>query len=170
MNGNAGSSASKGAVDLSSFWEDDFAPLKFAGKDVLKALRQDEASPHGDLYRRILSSSSASSVSSVSSPSPSSSEAHPNHHYFADGKWTHGQSIPIPTYLHDQLAKTTMGTLMGLFPEAHLAWMTIDATIYLWSYDSSSPSEQEFLFFEVPSKQPIVSAGLAPPKPGKFRR
>jgi hypothetical protein len=146
--------------DLSSFWDDDFAPLKLAGRDILKTLRRDETSPHGDLYRRILSS--------ASSASSSSAEALPNHHYFPDGKWTHSQSVPLPTFLQDKLAKATMGSLMGLFPQAQLAWMTVDATIYLWSYNSAASAEQEFFLFEVPSKQPIVSAGLAAPKHGKY--
>ena len=168
MNGSSSvphrASAPNGAVDLSSFWADDFAPLKLAGKDILKTLRQDEASPQGDLYRRILSTASSAS----DSLSSSSSEAIPNHHYFPDGKWAHSQSVPLPSFLQDKLAKTTMGTLMGLFPEAQLAWMTIDSTIYLWSYNSTANADHEFLVFEVPSKQPIVSVGLAPPKTGKW--
>jgi len=179
MNGNSAVSPRRGADGhLSSFWNDDFAPLKLAGKDILKTLRHDETSPNGDLYRRILSlpssesSSSASSASASTSASPSEALPIPNHHYFTDGKWAHSQSVPLPTFLQDKLAKTTLGTLMGLFPEAQLAWMTIDSTIYLWSYNSAenSNADNEFLFFVVPSKQPIVSAGLAPPKPGTYRR
>lgn len=173
-NGSSNSqSPSPGGTELSEFWSDDFAPLQSAGKAVLKVLRKDEASPHGDLYRRILSTPSA--PPSASTASSSYADAIPNHHYFADGKFAHSQSIPLPQFLQDQLSKAKMATLMGLFPQAQMAWMTIDHTIYLWSYNSgasageAAASENEFLYFQVPSRQPIVSAGLARPKPGTLK-
>ena len=161
--------------DLSEFWNDDFAPLQNAGKAILGVLRKDEASLHGDLYRRILSTSTSSSLTS----STSYAESIPNHHYFADGTWAHSQSIPLPQFLQDQLSKVKLSTLMGLFPQANMAWMTVDDTIYLWSYDSlasasasasgaasATYNQNEFLYYQVPSHQPIISAGLASPKKG----
>jgi nuclear pore complex protein Nup155 len=131
--------------------------LQGAGKSILNVLRKDESSAHGDLYRRILSTSSTSSSTDT--------ESTPNHNYFPDGKWSHAQSIPLPPYLQEQLSKAKMSTMMGLFPQAELAWLTIDDSIYLWTYTRSADSE--FLHFQVPSHQPIVSVGLAPPKQGK---
>lgn len=132
-------------------------PLQTAGKSILSVLRSDETSTHGDLYRRILSTTTANTVPPDTDPV--------NHHYFSDGAWKHAQSIPLPPYLQEQLAKAKMSSMMGLLPEAELAWMTIDDCIYLWSYTRSA--DGEFLFFQVPSRQPIVSVGIAPPKQGK---
>eukprot|EP00934_Nitzschia_sp_Nitz4_P004018 Nitzschia sp. Nitz4//scaffold51_size120721//106099//111539//NITZ4_003747-RA/size120721-snap-gene-0.26-mRNA-1//1//CDS//3329553922//4008//frame0 len=162
MNMN-GSSAERTAVDHSEYWQDDFLPLQDAGKTVLKVLRKDETSPHGDLYRRLISTPSTSSSSS------SDAESIPNHHYFFDGKCSHVQSIPLPAYLQDQLAKAKANNAMGLFEQAQMAWMFIDDTVYLWSYSFHTSPSNEFIVFRVPSHQSIVSVGLAPPKPGVFR-
>jgi nuclear pore complex protein Nup155 len=145
--------------NFSEYWKDDFVALQHAGKSILSALRKDESSAHGDLYRRILSPPSSSSTSSET-------ESIPNHHYFAEGAWKHVQSIPLPPYLQEQVSKAKMSTMMGLFPEAELAWITIDDHVYLWTYTRSVDSH--FLSFQVPSHQPIVSIGLAPPKQGKY--
>ena len=150
----------------SDFWKDDFVPLKSSGKAILNVLRQDESSAHGDLYRRLLSTSGASTSSSTSTMD--ASEPHPNHHYFSskgNSSWNHVQTIPLPPFLQEQLSKVKISTMMGLFAEADLAWMTIDDVVYLWTYSQSS-SDNEFLHFQVPSNQPIVSVGLAPPKKG----
>lgn len=152
-----------GPPDRSKYWKDDFLPLQNAGKSILKVLRQDESCVHGDLYRRILSTTSSTSNNTTSSYADSN--PNPNHHYFSNGAWSHNQSIPLPSHLQEQLSKAKMSTMMGLFPEAELAWMTVDDTIYLWTYTRSTDSE--FMYFQVPSHQPIVSVGLAPPKQGK---
>lgn len=146
------------APDQSDYWKDDFMPLQNAGKSILKALRNDESSTHGDLYRRILSSTSTTNTFAAES------ESSVNHRYFSDGTWKHASSIPLPSFLQEQLAKAKMSSMMGLFPEAELAWMTIDDCIYLWTYTRSA--DGEFLSFQVPSHQPIVSVGIAPPKQG----
>lgn len=169
MNGSAaGSSAassSNNATDYENYWKDDFYPLQNAGKEVLRVLRRDESSPQGDLYRRILTSQSGSSTSG-------DSESLPYHHYFPDGQWSHVESIPLPQTLQDKLQTAKVSSTMGLFPEADMMWMTVDDTVYLWSYTNpgstrSATTEAEFLYFQVPSKQPIVSVGLAPPKRGE---
>lgn len=143
----------------SDYWNDDFVPLQNAGKSILNVLRSDQTSAHGDLYRRLLSTSSATSSAAPMDTDPI------NHHYFSHGAWKHSQSIPLPPYLQEQLSKAKMSSMMGLLPEAELAWMTIDDCIYLWTYTRSA--DGEFLFFQVPSHQPIVSVGIAPPKQGK---
>jgi hypothetical protein len=114
----------------------------------------------------------------------------PAHHYFPNGPVQHAKSIPLPPYLQGLLTtKLKISTTMGLLPQAEMAWMTIDDTVYLWTYhhsfvsgtggvggaSSSSSStaagggdpSHQFLEFQVPSRQPIISVGLAPPKPGK---
>lgn len=143
----------------SDYWNDDFVPLQNAGKAILSVLRSDQTSTHGDLYRRILSTTSATSSTVPMDSDPI------NHHYFSQGAWNHSQSIPLPPYLQEQLSKAKMSSMMGLLPEAELAWMTIDDCIYLWTYTRSA--DGEFLFFQVPSHQPIVSVGIARPKQGK---
>eukprot|EP00980_Cylindrotheca_fusiformis_P001997 scaffold443_cov125-Cylindrotheca_fusiformis.AAC.46 len=141
----------------SDYWSDDFTPLQHAGKSILNVLRNDETSTHGDLYRRIISTTSTTSSTDTTDPV--------NHHYFSNGVWKHAQSIPLPPFLQEQLSKAKMSSMMGLLPEAELAWMTVDDRIYLWTYTRSA--DGEFLFFQVPSRQPIVSVGIAPPKEGK---
>lgn len=190
------------SADRSSYWNDDFRPLRDAGRIVLTKLRNDEQ--QGDLYRRIISKTpavvSASRVGATSNGATSNGGAthastpagfedaaeepdnDPAHHYFANGPVRHSKSIPLPPYLQGLLAtKLKISTTMGLFPQAEMAWMTIDDTVYLWTYNASfvtgngggtsagDPSNH-FLEFQVPSRQPIISVGLAPPKPGKTRR
>eukprot|EP00429_Kryptoperidinium_foliaceum_P002403 CAMPEP_0176014878 /NCGR_PEP_ID=MMETSP0120_2-20121206/7048_1 /TAXON_ID=160619 /ORGANISM="Kryptoperidinium foliaceum, Strain CCMP 1326" /LENGTH=1749 /DNA_ID=CAMNT_0017347829 /DNA_START=181 /DNA_END=5427 /DNA_ORIENTATION=+ len=165
IGGLSSPTTSAAAPDPSEFWDDDFRPLQSAGTSILKALREDETSPQGDLYRRILST--AASTSTSASSNSTGLDPPPNHHYFPNGHWKHSQSVPLPAYLQEQMHQAKMATLMGLFEEAQMAWMTMDDTIYLWSYHSSG-TENDFLYFQVPSKQPIVSAGLARPKAGVF--
>lgn len=152
--------AAKNSVTLQAdYWNEDYLPLRNAGKSILKVLRSDETSTHGDLYRRILSTTAATSNTIPSDTDPI------NHNYFSDGRWKHAQSMPLPPFLQEKLAKAKQYSMMGLFPEAELAWLTIDHSIYLWTFTRSA--DGELLDFHVPSQQPIVSVGIAPPKQGK---
>mmetsp|Transcript_11676 Transcript_11676/g.29571 ORF Transcript_11676/g.29571 Transcript_11676/m.29571 type:complete len:1883 (+) Transcript_11676:126-5774(+) len=188
----------------SEYWKDDFRPLRDAGKNVLQMLRRDETSVHGDLYRRIMSTNPSGRIgiggggaSSTASTITNSADSNPAHRYFpseeaensstdandADidvvGPIKHNQTIPLPPYLLEMRSKAKVSILMGLFPEAELAWMTTDDTVYLWTYHQNSGNangirsgggvENQFLEFRVPSRQPIISVGLAPPKKGVFR-
>lgn len=145
---------------------------------------------------RIVDGANASRVNS-SMRSANDAESNPAHKYFPPGSdgsnkieekadvdpgpIQHKQTIPLPPYLQEVRFKAKVSILMGLFPEAELAWMTADDTVYLWTYHrnggkahgirgtSASGGESQFLEFKVPSKQPIVSVGLAPPKKGEFR-
>ena len=160
------------------YWKDDFRPLQASGKLVLQALREDEAAPDADLYRRITNVSSASQR---------------DHHYFldpssssGDGNGTttnstssaplyqmeHERSVPVPPLLTNQLKTAKKQSLMGLFPEAQLAWMTVDEKLFLWSTSAgaSGSNPTDFLHFQVPSSshREIVSVGLVPPKKGAF--
>ena len=203
--------------ERSRYWRDDFRPLRDAGKNVLRMLRRDETSAHGDLYRRIMSQNPRGSRiaglgnrsgngASDTGRSPTirevgDAEANPAHRYFAGddgsnpiagsdassgpesvqiaGPFKHSQTIPLPPYLQEVRSKAKVSILMGLFPDAELAWMTTDDTVYLWTYHQNSANtngirsagggENQFLEFRVPSRQPIVSVGLAPPKKGALQ-
>lgn len=154
------SAGNNSVTSQSDYWNDDFLPLRNAGKSILKVLRSDETSSHGDLYRRILSTTPTTTSTIPSDADPI------NHHYFSDGCWKHSQSMPLPPFLQEKLSKAKQYSMMGLFPEAELAWLTIDDCIYLWTFTRSA--DGELLYFQVPSQQPIVSVGIAPPKPGKY--
>jgi nuclear pore complex protein Nup155 len=53
---------------------------------------------------------------------------------------------------------------MGLFPEIHRAWVSIDNKFYVWSYlDGSDFNEYDEL------DQVIICAGLVKPKPSVFK-
>jgi hypothetical protein len=202
------SSAAAAAQDqLGEYWKDDFRPLRDAGKNVLKMLRRDETSVHGDLYRRIMSTNPAGRIgvgngtmnggTSSKIAAVNDNDSNPAHRYFPSeeaennsssdsndtdidvvGPIKHNQTIPLPPYLLEMRSKAKVSILMGLFPEAELAWMTTDDTVYLWTYHQNSGNangirsgggvDNQFLEFRIPSRQPIVSVGLAPPKKGAF--
>lgn len=142
------------AAQLADFWKDDFAPLEAAGRAVLHCLREEEAAPDADLYRRIANSSTGF------------------HSYFEDDskvslQWKHVQSDPLPALLSQQLSTVQSHSLMGLLAPASLAWMSVDHKLYLWSFQRDS-QEDSLLCFEIPSQQCIVSVGLVKPKIGEF--
>lgn len=174
------------------YWNDDFTPLEAAGQAILQALREDEAAPDADLYRRISASGDGShlyfmataatatasldSVSSLADHRPSSTAA-------TSFTVEHCRTIPLPSPLSEQWSHVREGITMGLFaPRAPLAWMIVDSTVFLWPFASLSSSFQSSSSsslslpssaaanccrFQVPSGQPIVSVGLVRPKPGK---
>jgi hypothetical protein len=196
---------STASIPSDEYWRDDFRPLRDAGKAILSVLRRDETSTHGDLYRRIISTSSSSNASTNGD-----SELNPAHHYFypsngvssssssssssnsfpgtdTASNWEsesmgstvqHMGTIPLPPDLEEKRKKVRVSTMMGLFPQGGLSWLTIDDTVHLWTYNSSlngtssgatkAGESNQILDFQMPSKQPIVSVGLARPKPGKL--
>lgn len=143
---------------MNDYWNDDFAPLEAAGKAVLTALRNDEAAPDADLYRRIVSSGSGSHLYFPSDP-----KQHPS------ATMSHIRSIPLPLYLSQQLQTTRVSSLMGLLPEADLVWMSVDEKLYLWSSSSAGVpgGMEDFCSFTVPTGQCVVSVGLVKPKKGE---
>ena len=201
------------------YWKDDFVPLQVAGKSILQALRQDEAAPDADLYRRIThSNASASNSATASYP-----ENNPSHRYFVEDNTppanpttptangsgmplmgqspaggvsptngnskeastslnlNHERSIPLPPYIAQQMKTVKYSTYMGLFPEAELAWVTIDEKLFLWSFKGASSkfgnfdrngmrngtgAMEDFIPFTHPRNMRIISVGLVPPKPG----
>lgn len=137
---------------LAAFWDDDFTPLQAAGNAILQALREDEADPDADLYRRIISSGSGSHL-----------------YYKSPGVYTHQASIPLPTFLAEQFQTTRISSLMGLLPEAGLSWMSVDDVLYLWRSDADSNSDivDDLCSLVIPNGQCVVSVGLVKPKTGK---
>jgi nuclear pore complex protein Nup155 len=132
---------------IEEYWKDDFFPLAAAGKAILRELREDEAG--GDLHRRILGSGNGS------------------HLYFtSELAFQHERSTPLPPAVASQAKSVSKSLLMGLLPEASLAWMSVDNKLYLWKFDD----EEDFLHLEMTSKQSIVSVGIAKPKKGTMKR
>lgn len=52
---------------------------------------------------------------------------------------------------------------MGLFPEIHRAWLTIDSDIYVWTYEEAA----DIAYYDGLSET-ILCVGLIQPKPGVF--
>jgi nuclear pore complex protein Nup155 len=74
------------------------------------------------------------------------------------------QVVDLPAPLFDQYEKLEYKCFMGLFPEIHRAWVTIDNKFFIWSYlNGTDFNEYDEL------DQVIVSAGLVRPKPGIFK-
>ena len=133
--------------DIEEYWKDDFLPLATAGKAILRELREDEAG--GDLHRRILGSGNGS------------------HLYFpSELAFQHERSIPLPPAVASQAKSVSKSLLMGLLPDASLAWMSIDHKLYLWNFEE----EEDFIDLEMSSMQSIVSVGIAKPKKGTTSR
>ena len=95
----------------------------------------------------------------------------------------HDKSLPLPTYLANEVQKANLSSLMGLLPDANLVWLTRDDTLFLWSYDTSSSTTttpnignsnnnnnelENYCSFTVPSGQCIVSVALVHPKSNVF--
>lgn len=149
--------SAQGDAAMNAYWSDDFKPLEAAGKAVLDALRKDEAAPGADLYRRMVSSGSGSHLYFPMDPK------------YPGATMTHKRTIPLPSYLAQQLQTTRVSSLMGLLPEAELVWMSVDEKLYLWSSNSTGVpgGMEDFCSFTVPTGQCIVSVGLVKPKKGE---
>jgi hypothetical protein len=137
---------------LHDYWSDDFAPLQAAGRLLLQALRDDEGP--ADLMRRVTS-------------------AGPHAYFMAHPTtWQHSHTVPLSRFLLEQRASATRHSLLGLLPEAQMAWMSVDDQLYVWSIESSSSSMMleesaaTLCSYQVASGQPIVSVGLVRPVPG----
>lgn len=98
----------------------------------------------------------------------------------------HSRTVPLPSLLAREMSTTRLSSLMGLLPQAGLAWMSVDERLYVWSYDAAlrghgggsgwgssggsgggghdEGSAEDFCSYAVPSGQCIVSVGLVRPK------
>ncbi|KAI8826369.1 Nup133 N terminal like-domain-containing protein [Chytriomyces cf. hyalinus JEL632] len=73
------------------------------------------------------------------------------------------RTVPLPDALYEQYDFLQCRCFLGLFPELHRAWITIDHQLFLWNYDSPD----DFEVFD-DQDQVIVSVGLVKPLPGVF--
>ncbi|KAJ3126506.1 hypothetical protein HK100_010209 [Physocladia obscura] len=73
------------------------------------------------------------------------------------------RTIPLPDVLYEQYDFLQCRCFLGLFPEVHRAWITIDHQLFLWNYDSPD----DYAVFD-DQDQVIVSVGLVKPPPGVF--
>ncbi|CAB9503985.1 pore complex protein NUP155 [Seminavis robusta] len=82
----------------------------------------------------------------------------------------HERSEPLPALMAQQLQNVRTASLMGLLPEAELAWMTVDDKLFVWPCaDSASGDGPAFCSFTVPNGQCVLSVGIVRPKRGVFR-
>jgi len=97
----------------------------------------------------------------------------------------HSRTVPLPPFLAREMSTTRLSSLMGLLPQAGLAWLSVDERLYVWSYDAAlrghgggsgwggggaggeEGSAEDFCSYAVPSGQCIVSVGLVRPKKRK---
>jgi nuclear pore complex protein Nup155 len=161
------------------FLTNDFYPLNQAHNAILTALRADESAPDADLSRRIASSSSTSSDvqghtyrALQSASGPNGAAARPEESMPAADVYStlsHANSIPLPPYLTNVIKETKISSLMGILPEGNMVWVSVDGSLYLWEYGSLSGGrkKEDFVCFQVPSGQCVVSVGIVKPKPGK---
>ena len=165
---------------MEEFWKDDYRPLRWAGKAIIQALRDDENAPDADLYRRLTQSTENSHLyfgsDSQSSPGfqrkpiiPPSRAAFSKSSDLATSPPTtglkHRQSLPLPTLLTDALKQVRTCSFMGLFSSVEMAWMTVDEKFYLFS--AEDPSHGNIQCFENPRKQPFLAIALVKPRQGK---
>jgi Nup133 N terminal like len=144
-------------------------PLEAAGRAVLAALREDEAAPDADLYRRLSHSGRGSHLYFSSQSSSSSTATTRTTTGLAPVlRMQHLRSVPLPPLLSQQLSTSTSHSFMGLLGEAGLAWMTVDDKLFLWSIQHQTVGS--FCSFQVPSGQFIVSVGLVRPKRGRKKK
>mmetsp|Transcript_15304 Transcript_15304/g.21838 ORF Transcript_15304/g.21838 Transcript_15304/m.21838 type:complete len:2089 (+) Transcript_15304:174-6440(+) len=178
--------------DDDPYTNNDFHPLALANSAVLTALRNEEAHPDADSYRQLASVGNTSTGDGSTVTDQLNIEFMSYRGDFDVASATripaleHSRTIPIPPHLAMLLGKTKLTSLMGLFPEANLSWMSVDDKLYLWEYGDSYRSGQtamngvsssevgrrrdDFVCFSVPSGQCIVSVGLVKPKIGVFKR
>jgi nuclear pore complex protein Nup155 len=198
------STPSRFSSSLDEYWKDDFTPLHAAGQAVLHALREDEAAPDADLYRRITHSGSGShlyfpaqsndghghghgsngsnggstsgrgrghgmSGMSMSAPNASMNMNMNTAPPVPVVTMKHIRSVPLPKFLAEKLKTTKSHSLMGLLSQAKLAWMSVDHTVYLWSFHATETATgSTFCSFAVPSGQCIIAVGLVRPKKGTY--
>jgi nuclear pore complex protein Nup155 len=171
------STPSRFSSSLEEYWNDDFTPLQAAGQAVLHALREDEAAPDADLYRKITHSGSGSHLYFSAQSSNGGSMSGGSNGGASSNASTgptppvvsmkHIRSVPLPKFLEEKLRTTKSHSLMGLLSHAKLAWMSVDHTVYLWSFHATETANgSTFCSFAVPSGQPVVAVGLVRPKKG----
>ncbi|KAL3774656.1 hypothetical protein HJC23_002465, partial [Cyclotella cryptica] len=132
---------------------DHFHPLRLASTEILSALRDDESSPHGDLYRRLVCSTTTTTTAGDASRYHSSAEGGegtiksvtapvvgargdasrvvPPSNYLL-----HSHSVPLPPPVAAAMQNAKVSSCMGLFSEANLVWVVCDSVLFLWRHAS----------------------------------
>jgi nuclear pore complex protein Nup155 len=72
-------------------------------------------------------------------------------------------TIILPDSLFEQYDLLECKCFMGIFPEIHRVWLTIDNRLFLWNYEDGN----DFMVYDE-LDQIIVSVGLVPAKKGVF--
>jgi nuclear pore complex protein Nup155 len=70
---------------------------------------------------------------------------------------------PIPEAILDDFGRVECASFMGLLPEVHRAWISVDNRLYLWDYER----RDAFTLYDGLSDV-IFSVALAAPRPGIF--
>lgn len=76
----------------------------------------------------------------------------------------------LPATLLEHAENHKYGSFMGLFPQIHRAWLTVDNKIFLWSYSAAHPnySNADDLYMFEGINQIIISVALVPAPRGEF--
>jgi len=82
---------------------------------------------------------------------------------FESGRLELRRSVPIPQAIIDQYDHLECKSFVGLFPEIHRAYITIDNKLFLWNYYDGS----DFYLYDDLS-QIIISVALVKPRVGVF--
>ncbi|KAG0722258.1 Nuclear pore complex protein Nup155 [Chionoecetes opilio] len=132
--------------------------LEVACRLIDKHLSYDSSFP-SLLERLRVSPQGFPTVSGLSeSDYPSSGEVRSARHHHTTRK------VPLPSELMYHFQHMKCNCMMGLFPEIHRAWLTIDSDIYVWMYEDGS----DLAYFDG-LHETIVSVGLVKPKAGVFK-
>lgn len=119
---------------------DDFHPLHLASTAILSALRSDESSPDGDLYKRLVSGGNSRyfdsvnggegglSLSENTTDETKASPAAPSSHLL------YSHSTPLPPPIVGAMANAKISSFMGLATEANLVWVACDGDLFLWRH------------------------------------
>ncbi|CAM9600176.1 unnamed protein product, partial [Choristocarpus tenellus] len=146
-----GALAGHGTNNLASP-NDPFKVLMDASASLVQQLRRDELVP--ELGKQL----------SNSSPPPA-------YGYFCDpfvpgslGSQVEREGfVQLPPHLARERDRVECMSFMGLLPEIHHAWLSVDNVLYLWDYQTQDFTQYRDL------DQVIVTVALVPPKRGVFQ-
>ncbi|KAI9009552.1 Nup133 N terminal like-domain-containing protein [Gaertneriomyces semiglobifer] len=73
---------------------------------------------------------------------------------------------PLPPFIYEQYDQVQCRAYMGILPEIHRAWVSIDSRAFLWDYTSST--EEAPTQVEINNDQVIATIGIVKPVKGIF--
>lgn len=158
---------------LDNYWKDDFRPLQDSAHALTEALKKDEASADADLYRRLASGNDNTML--PQQPRSSMEPIPQPHAYHYEGKHPkttaltlkHKASRPLPDILQQALRQVQRTTFMGVLPALSWGYLTVDHTIYVFSFDLDSEGNPKVLLsFNNPRNQSILAAQIVKPRKG----